>query len=170
MAASAYAFWILALPVSITSSRRPRKKNKNPLLTPMQIKSALLAALLALWWTVYPHLSSPVLSHPLKATYTHPNVPLQVLSSVQSTTGLIVVAQSLSPSESTVGAHRQEIHSARFLRASHSILGGVWIGKEVITLGDEPAVVDSFGAQLGDSIYSAFVLQEAVRLINSTES
>lgn len=136
----------------------------------MQIKSVLLTAFLALLWTVYPHLSSPVLPHPLKAPYTHPKVPLQVLSSVQSTTGLVVVAQSLSPSESTVGAHRQEIHSARFLRASHSILGGVWIGKEVVTLGDEPAVVDSSGVQLGDSIYSAFVLQEAVCLINSTES
>lgn len=66
------------------------------------------------------------------------------------------------------GVHGQEIHSARFLRASHSILGGVWIGKKVITIGDKPAVFDSFGTQLGDSIYSTFVLQEAVRLINST--
>ena len=119
---------------------------------------------------MYPHLSSPVLPHPLKGTYTHPNEPLQLLSSVQSTTGLISVGQSLSPLEYKPGStHDQEIHSARFLRASHSILGGVWIGKKIVTIGDEPALLDSFGTPLGDSIYSTFVLQEAVRLINSTE-
>lgn len=169
LAGIAYAVWILVLPMSTTPSR-PRKKNKHAVLTPAQVRSTLLIAVVALWWSVYPRLSSPVLSHPLKETYTHPKVPLQILSSVQSTTGLIVVGQSLSPSENMhAGVHSQEIHSARFLRASHSILGGVWIGEQIAAIGNEPAIVDSFGTQLGDSIYSTFVLQEAVRLINSTE-
>ena len=171
LASSAYAVWIWVLPISATpSSSRPRRKTKNTLLTPIQIKLALLVAVVGLWWSLHPHLLSPVLPHPLKGPYTHPNVPLQILSSVQSTTGLILVGQSLSPREYRhSGIHDLEIHSARFLRASHSILGGVWMGEEIITIDDEPALVDSFGTQLGDSIYSTFVLQEAVRLINSTE-
>lgn len=46
----------------------------------------------------------------------------------------------------------------RFLRADHSLLGGRWIGKKVAS--------DSRNG-LGDSIYSTFVLQEAVRMIES---
>ena len=40
----------------------------------------------------------------------------------------------------------------RYLRADHSLLGGVWVGDK------------AFGNEIGDSIYSAFVLQEAIRL------
>jgi hypothetical protein len=54
----------------------------------------------------------------------------------------------------------------RYLRASHSLLGGVWIGDQVPITDD---VVDSQGTPLGDSIYAAFVLQEAARLVDSTE-
>jgi len=136
----------------------------------MKIKSALLVVSAALWWSVEPYLSPPVLSHPLKEAYTHPSAPLQIHSSVQSTTGLIVVGEALPPPGYIYSdEHDQEIHSVRYLRASHSILGGVWVGRKVTMLGDMPALVDSFGTRLGDSIYSTFVLQEAVRLINSTE-
>jgi len=60
------------------------------------------------------------------------------------------------------------MHSTRYLRASHSLLGGVWTHDNVRVLDDKPPISDSFGNLLGDSIYSAFVLQEAVRLVNST--
>jgi hypothetical protein len=39
------------------------------------------------------------------------------------------------------------------MRADHSLLGGVWIGEK------------AFGQEIGDSIYTAFVLQEAIRLV-----
>lgn len=116
---------------------------------------------------MYPALSSPVLPHPLQETFTHPSGSLQIHSSVQSTTGLIVVGEALAPPDYTGGDDR-EMHSVRYLRASHSILGGVWMGKKVHTLNDEDPLEDLYGAQLGDSIYSTFVLQEAARLVNST--
>jgi hypothetical protein len=47
------------------------------------------------------------------------------------------------------------------------MLGGVWTHNSVHVL-DEPPISDSFGVRLGDSIYSTFCLQEAVRLVNST--
>ena len=48
------------------------------------------------------------------------------------------------------------------------MLGGVWIGKKVHSMDtskDAWIARDVNGDKLGDSIYSAFVLQEAVRLI-----
>ena len=60
------------------------------------------------------------------------------------------------------------MHSTRYLRASHSLLGGVWTHNNVHVLLDELPVSDSFGDRLGDSIYSTFILQEAARLVDST--
>jgi hypothetical protein len=57
----------------------------------------------------------------------------------------------------------------RYLRASHSLLGGVWIGDRVATKNNAPPVVDSKGTPLGDSVYATFVLQEAARLVDSTK-
>lgn len=147
---------------------KPRPRQKNSSLTKNQLRSILLATYFAIWWSTYQSLSSPVLPHPLQQTYTHPEVPLQIHSSVQSTTGLIVVGEALPPPE-YMGEDDQEMHSVRYLRASHSILGGVWTGGKVNVLDDEQPVFDSFGTRLGDSIYSTFVLQEAARLVNSTE-
>jgi hypothetical protein len=42
------------------------------------------------------------------------------------------------------------------------------MGGKVATLDDAPPQVDSHGTALGDSIYGTFVLQEAVRLVNSS--
>lgn len=53
----------------------------------------------------------------------------------------------------------------RYLRASHSLLGGNWVGPKVFAR--DPTTVlfkDEDGTPLGDTIYSAFVVQEAVRL------
>ena len=38
------------------------------------------------------------------------------------------------------------------LRVDHSLLGGAWVGEQ------------GFGKEIGDSIYTAFLLQEAARL------
>jgi hypothetical protein len=167
LAGPAYAAWIWSSSMSPASSRPRRPKKK--VFTASRIKIIPLLGFAGLWWFTHPYLSSPVLPHPLKHTYTHPSFPLQVHSSVQSKTGLIVVGEALAPPKYMHSdGHDQDMYSVRYLRASHSILGGVWMGDKVVTLGDVPVVSDSFGSPLGDSIYSAFVLQEAVRLIDST--
>lgn len=126
-----------------------------------------LLAFGAVWWSTHSYFSNPILPHPLHQTFTHPKYPLQILSAEQSITGLITVGQALPPPDYR-GENVQEFHSARYLRASHSILGGVWTHENVRVLDNESPISDSFGVLLGDSIYSAFVLQEAARLVNST--
>ena len=91
--------------------------------------------------------------------YRHPSYPLHILSSTQSLTGLIVVGEGL--------LRRDAKNPIRYLRASHSILGGVWTEKNAIAETDTE-VVDDTGTSLGDSIYSTFVLQEATRLVNGS--
>lgn len=89
----------------------------------------------------------------LSLPYTHPNGLLRILSSEPSVTGRIVVGEDYT-------------HGFRFLRADHSLLGGVWVGDRYLAKMDEGAefVRDKNGTRLGESIYSAFVLQEAARL------
>ncbi|KAJ3722496.1 spermidine synthase [Lentinula raphanica] len=124
----------------------------------------------------YPILHSPVLPDPLKLPLAFPNptsdgARIQILSSVQSTTGLIVVGEAMTPPKKDLEAYEKAgtIHSVRYLRAAHSLLGGVWFGPRAMTLteNDKP-LRDSIGVVLGDSIYGTFVLQEAARLVNST--
>jgi hypothetical protein len=108
---------------------------------------------------------APTLRHPLSEPYNHPQYPVRILSSVQSTTGLVVVGEALPfPASSGVAT----IQSMRYLRASHSLLGGVWVGDMVATRNDAPPIVDSEGTPLGDSVYATFVLQEAARLVSNT--
>lgn len=68
---------------------------------------------------------------------------VRLLARAHGSTGLVVV-----------GEHVEE--EFRFLRVDHSLLGGRWFGDKVA-----PDARDG----LGDSIYSTFVLQEAVRLV-----
>lgn len=83
----------------------------------------------------------PPCSHPsLPLTVTSHNHTVTLLARSDSVTGTIVV-----------GEYKNE--SYRFLRADHSLLGGQWIGEK------------TFGKAVGESIYGAFTLQEAVRLI-----
>jgi hypothetical protein len=99
------------------------------------------------------YLAAPTLPRPLVEPYVHPTENIRIHSSVQSNTGLIVVGEALG---------------ARYLRASHSLLGGVWLGDRVKGMNDQPpGGFDAQGEPLGDSIYSTFVLQEAARLVNS---
>jgi hypothetical protein len=167
-----YSLWISSLslgkPSTINSSFQ-KTKFKQTNSSHLVHTTASLAAFAAVWWSIHSYLANPILPHPLHQTFTHPTYPLQILSAEQSITGLITVGQWLPPPNYRA-ANDQEIHSTRYLRASHSILGGVWTHDNIRVLDDEPPISDSFGVLLGDSIYSAFVLQEAVRLVNSTRA
>ncbi|KIJ31255.1 hypothetical protein M422DRAFT_186191 [Sphaerobolus stellatus SS14] len=83
-----------------------------------------------------PYVRGSASSRGLKPEYP---VSVRVLDRAHSLTGLILV-----------GEHVDE--GFRFMRADHSLLGGRWINR---------IPPDSNG--LGDSIYSTFLLQEAVR-------
>ncbi|QRV84071.1 spermine/spermidine synthase [Ceratobasidium sp. AG-Ba] len=69
---------------------------------------------------------------------------VRVLARSDSMTGTVVVAENL-------------INNFRFLRCDHSLLGGAWMP------GSQGKI---YSNGLGDSIYSAFVVQEAVRLVD----
>jgi hypothetical protein len=104
------------------------------------------------------------LHHP----FIHPIYPVRIFSSVRSTTGLIVVGDII-PLKSASDKYKTDLHSLRYLRASHSLIGGLWIGEKAATIDGTPPSVDNDGTPLGDSIYSAFVLQEAARLVDSVQ-
>lgn len=110
------------------------------------------------------HFSPPIHPHfrtgRLKAPYKDPSGNVTILSSTQSTTGVIVVGETSRGSDPHSGI--------RYLRASHSLLGGVWVGGRAATMDSTQSVYDAAGTRLGDSIYTAFVLQEAVKQIDST--
>lgn len=124
----------------------------------------VILSLPPLLWFVDP----PLLPQPMTRPYTHPNFPLRILSSVPSVTGTIVVGETRLSDSWVPGTPEHRPTSLRYLRASHSILGGVWIGDQVSTRGSSAPLLDAEGTPLGDSIYSAFVLQEAVRLVDTT--
>jgi len=174
MASLFFNLWIASIAISIkdtslksVKNARKAKPKKRPSFLELQNKAALLVAFNALWWSIYTKFGNPILPHPLPESYTHPSYPLQILSAEQSVTGLITVGQWLPPAEPH--ENDQEMHSVRYIRASHSILGGVWTHDKVRVLDDEPPLEDSFGTPLGDSIYSTFVIQEGARLVNSTK-
>ncbi|KAJ7653477.1 spermidine synthase [Mycena rosella] len=168
LAVAMFNVWIASMQLPRRSAAAKQKKKKAPPpSSPSFIKPLLMVVFNVVWWTTHGWLASPVLHHPLSQLYMHPSFPLLIHSSVQSITGLIVVGEALPP-PSYRGGPDSEMHSLRYLRASHSLLGGVWVGAKVATLDDAPPLVDSYGTALGDSIYSAFVLQEAARLVNSS--
>lgn len=145
--------------------RQPERNLDEPGVSSSLFLRIVLLALPALLWV----LDAPLLPQPLAEPYTHPNFPLRILSTVPSVTGRIVVGESL-PSDSRVpAASGQYPTSFRYLRASHSILGGVWIGDNVSTRDNSAPTLDATGTPLGDSIYNAFVLQEAVRMFDTTD-
>jgi hypothetical protein len=156
-----------------TSVPSPRKqddkKDEHPPFVSMRrshgLQLILLVILPALHWCLGP----PLVPQPMREPYTHPKFPLRVLSSVSSVTGIVVVGESL-PSDAWVSDPSEHYPlSLRYLRASHSILGGVWIGDQVSTRANSTPLHDANGTPLGDSFYHAFVLQEAVRLVDTTD-
>ena len=169
-----YNLWIASLTYRAQALKVPWKllrtqMKKRSSLSEHQVKAAAIFAFSAVWWAIHPKFINPILPHPLPQVYSHPTYPLQVLSAEQSITGLISVVEWLPPLDYQ-GEDDQQLHSARYLRASHSILGGVWTRDKIQVLDDEQPLRDLAGGPLGDSIYSTFVLQEAVRLINSTKT
>lgn len=160
----------LDLSYSPTKSKKKVKAEslQNPWLSPLHIKAALLIAFSSFWYIASPNLANPVLRHPLDEVFTHPTGKYQILDAVESVTGLIVVGDILPPLEGR--KEEGSLDSVRYLRASHSLLGGVWTRDKAQTTDQESVVRDSFGARLGDSVYSAFALQEAARLVDSTET
>ncbi|KAL4076178.1 hypothetical protein V8B97DRAFT_1923817 [Scleroderma yunnanense] len=114
---------------------------------------------------LFPSMWSPSLSASQIFPYHSTAYPLRILSSQESLTGTVVVGELL---DAPKGSAPDALHSLRYLRVSHSLLGGVWIADMVDTIGNVAPQIDEYGTPLGDSIYSTFVLQEAVRLINST--
>lgn len=110
----------------------------------------------------------PTLSKPLLQPYVHPTAPLRILSSVTTPySGIITVGEVLPPTpEALASGAFKEPHSLRYLRAGHSLLGGVWTGNRAFKKdGLHPVAFDSNFAPLGDPIYSTFVTQEAARLV-----
>jgi hypothetical protein len=151
---------------SVSSPRTEHDEGKSlPSISSRRLVPGLTALLfpLLLW-----RLGPPILPQPLTEPYTHPSFPLRILSSVPSVTGIIVVGETLPPDTRMAGTPETYPSSLRYLRASHSILGGVWVGDKISQRTSGAPLLDAEGTPLGDSIYSAFVLQEAVRLIDTS--
>jgi hypothetical protein len=72
------------------------------------------------------------------------SITVNLLARSDSVTGTILVGENVDD-------------GYRFLRADHSLLGGRWIGEK------------THGNPMGESIYGAFVLQEAIRLVEREE-
>lgn len=72
------------------------------------------------------------------------NVTVNLLARTDSVTGTIIVGEY---------AENHMPSPLRYLRADHSLLGGRWVGEK------------KSGSPGGESIYAAFVQQEAVRLV-----
>ncbi|CDO76562.1 hypothetical protein BN946_scf184982.g21 [Trametes cinnabarina] len=115
---------------------------------------------------LFPLLSSTILQpstlpKPLLEPYQHPSYPLRILSSVSSPySAVVVVGESQGPTQGF-----GTMDHLRYLRAGHSLLGGVWVGPKVQAMDQSYVLKDEAGQPLGDTIYSAFILQEAARLI-----
>lgn len=148
----------------------PRRENDEGNSSPSTSKHRLVPGLTALLFPLLLwQLGPPVLSQPLTEPYTHPSFPLRILSSVPSVTGTIVVGETLPSDTRVPGTSESYPSSLRYLRASHSILGGVWIGDKIYQRTSGAPLLDAKGTPLGDSIYGAFMLQEAVRLIDTND-
>ncbi|KIK67828.1 hypothetical protein GYMLUDRAFT_36606 [Collybiopsis luxurians FD-317 M1] len=176
-------FATVPTPAPSSKPTKGQKKRAAPSASPIVISplgkklAALVSFNLFFFLSFYPRLQTPVLPDPLKYPITLPQptadgVRVQILSSVQSTTGLIVVGEAMPPPKQDLEAFNEAgtLHSLRYLRAAHSLLGGVWFGPRAMTMSENDIPVkDSIGVVLGDSIYATFVLQEAARLVNNTQ-
>ena len=111
------------------------------------------------------YIAAPTIPKPMLKPYVHPTAPSRILSSVASPYGgVVVVGEVLPPKDES--AEEKTPHSLRYLRAGHSLLGGVWVGDRVFKKdGSGPVSFDSYASPLGDSIYATFVTQEATRLV-----
>lgn len=139
--------------------------------SPASIRSYWRILLLPIIPALAPIFQPPILPKPLTEPFTHSTAPIRILSSVRSEySGVVLVGEALPPTtEAARTGSVSEPHSLRYLRAGHSLLGGVWIGDRVYRRdGLGPLSFDQSGAPIGDSIYGAFVLQEAARLAHTS--
>ena len=143
--------------------KKPATPRRSPLADSSNLlRIAILPILPYILNNVYP----PTLHRPLESPFTHALHPLRVLSSVDSPwSGIVQVAEILPPTPAQVQTGNvTELHSMRYLRAGHSLLGGVWIGDRVFRMdASGPLGQDKHSTAIGDSIYGAFVTQEAAR-------
>ncbi|TFY60680.1 hypothetical protein EVJ58_g4995 [Rhodofomes roseus] len=148
-------------PVPEISSSPPSSTPAPKKASPQNLSRLLLLPLL-------PFLTGTVLQPPTlvgkinDTPYVHPTYPLRILSSGRSQfSGVVVVGEALTSSPSGVLGSMPPM---RYLRAGHSLLGGNWMGEDVIKRGPL-AINRETGEMFGDSVYNAFVLQEAIRLV-----
>jgi hypothetical protein len=149
-------------PVAVVATPAPEPAAKSTAESMLQPRIIACGLLLPMLPVILPYLAAPM-PYPQPMPFTLPDHPLRILSSVQSRTGRVVVGDMLPTIDSAITS------SSRFLRVSHSLLGGVWTGEKVASKNKKPMNKDMRGEPLGDSIYSTFVLQEAARLVNSTK-
>ncbi|TFY78516.1 hypothetical protein EWM64_g5497 [Hericium alpestre] len=157
----AVAVWAVFLPHRSRSASTSSSTSSNAWLF------VIPAVILPILPSLLPYLLPPTLQASPLQPYVNPNFPLRILSSVPSVTGQIVVGESIPPPDWVPGMPEEHPYLLRYLRASHSLLGGVWTGFK-ITSRTQIMVpqLDRAGRPIGDSIYSAFVLQEAARLVD----
>ncbi|GAA6006017.1 hypothetical protein JCM11491_004091 [Sporobolomyces phaffii] len=111
------------------------------------------------------------LAHSVASTSSHcptshrivppPSKSGHILASTQSNTGVIVVGEQEIPGPNGSSGYR-----FRYLRADHSLLGGLWTGvseMELHRMGLDANEVEV--VKRAESIYSTFILQELVRLV-----
>ncbi|KAH8926325.1 hypothetical protein BT69DRAFT_1278893 [Atractiella rhizophila] len=137
------------------SSPKLKRANRHLLVLPW--------AILALTFT-HPIYSNS--HHPADYPYRAHSRNLRILHREKSVTGWISVGESPVPGTSGEGKE------ARYLRADHSLLGGLWVGVERARLGYYAAAdeetreeIDEKAVLTAESIYTTFLLQEAVRLV-----
>ncbi|GJJ08614.1 hypothetical protein Clacol_002833 [Clathrus columnatus] len=126
-------------------SRKPKSREMDNYKSLRRFVVLVIPVTLGVISSGLPPIASPTLPYVRHSVspQTGTTASVRVLAQKESTTGLILTGEYIEK-------------SFRFLRADHSLLGGRWIGSKVTP--------DSRNNQ-GDSIYSTFVLQEAVRLI-----
>ncbi|GAA5973491.1 hypothetical protein JCM21900_001812 [Sporobolomyces salmonicolor] len=93
-----------------------------------------------------------------------PTSSSHVLAAKKSTTGWVVVGEQSVP-----GPNGAEGYRFRFLRADHSLLGGLWTGVSELELKKKRwgRVTEEEIVQRAESIYSTFILQEIIRLVKA---
>ncbi|GAA5948651.1 hypothetical protein JCM3765_004958 [Sporobolomyces pararoseus] len=94
-----------------------------------------------------------------------PKSSSHILASKKSSTGVIVVGEQEIP-----GPNGAEGYRFRYLRADHSLLGGLWTGVSEMELKRmRSEVTEDEVVKRAESIYSTFILQELIRLVETPE-
>lgn len=147
--------WAISL-FSTPSSTLTRAQSSS------RVSQALFVSLLypALLFLTYNQPPTRVLTLP----YTPPLSPeVRILHSAPSLTGQLVVGENRMTN--VPGGDGGLGMAFRYMRVDHSLIGGTWLAVPGSRMDDTtPPVFDETGIELGDPIYSTFVLQEAVRL------